>query len=156
MAAPNRHMELRPLGLDDIATVVEIEKEAYPDPWTKGMFVQEVHSDQSCFYTAYVDNELVGYGGFWLVTEEAHITSVTICREYRGQGLGRLLVETLLDTAAAHGAVRALLEVRESNQVARQLYETTGFKQVGMRRNYYTKSREHAIVMVRPLGPREA
>jgi ribosomal-protein-alanine N-acetyltransferase len=89
----------------------------------------------------------VGYGGFWLVLDEAHVTSVTIKDEWRSQGYGRVLFEHLLDTAREAGAHIATLEVRESNDVARNLYASLGFRQAGTRRGYYSKSGEDAIVM---------
>ena len=67
---------------------MEIEKEAYPEPWTAGMFREEIRSKRSFFYTAWLGDSLIGYSGFWLVLDEGHITSLTVRRDYRGYGYG--------------------------------------------------------------------
>lgn len=128
-----------------------IELEAYPDPWTRGMFVEESKGKRSHFYVMYLGSELIGYGGFWLVLDEAHITSVTVCASQRGKGLGRDLMHFLLAKAGEAGARMATLEVRASNDTARNLYLSLGFRAVGLRKQYYPKSREDAVVMLKEL-----
>lgn len=145
-----RYERLRPGYLDEILT---IENEAYPEPWTRGMFRQEIRSPQSHFFVAFLDETLVGYGGFWLVEDEAHITSITIRDGYRGQGLGRQLTMFILDYAAKVGARLATLEVRESNIPALNLYQDIGFEAVGRRKGYYNHGHEDAIVMLKQLAP---
>lgn len=132
--------------------VMAIELEAYPDPWAEGMFLDELRNARSHFYVVYRDGLLIGYGGFWLVLDEAHITSVTIGEDYRGFGYGKQLVAFLLDLARKVGARLATLEVRASNDRARGLYLNMGFRPVGVRKKYYPKSGEDAIVMLKELG----
>ncbi|MCL4692952.1 MAG: ribosomal protein S18-alanine N-acetyltransferase, partial [Candidatus Hydrogenedentes bacterium] len=120
-------------------------------PWTEGMFRDEIRNNFSRFFVAMLDKVLVGYGGFWLVVDEAHITSVTVRDIYRGRGFGRRLVEHLLQEAEDAGARIATLEVRVSNLRARNLYLQYGFRPVGLRKNYYPKSNEDAIVMLKEL-----
>jgi [ribosomal protein S18]-alanine N-acetyltransferase len=143
-----RFMEFERTHLRDVMT---IELEAYPDPWAEGMFLDELRSARSHFYVVYLDDVLIGYGGFWLVLDEAHITSVTIGEDYRGQGYGKQLVVFLLDLARKVGARLATLEVRASNTRARNLYLNTGFRPVGVRKKYYPKSGEDAVVMLKEL-----
>lgn len=131
--------------------VMEIEIEAYPDPWAEGMFLDELRSPRSHFYVVYLDDILIGYGGFWLVLDEAHVTSVTISETYRGLGYGKQLVVFLLELARKVGARLATLEVRASNDRARSLYLNMGFHPVGVRKKYYPKSGEDAIVMIKEL-----
>jgi ribosomal-protein-alanine N-acetyltransferase len=133
--------------------ILEIEVEAYPEPWTEGMFRDEIRNAYSHFFVAMLDDILVGYGGFWQVMDEAHITSVTVRDTYRGRGFGRRLVEYLLHEADVAGARIATLEVRVSNVRARNLYLQYGFRPVGLRKNYYPKSNEDAIVMLKELNP---
>lgn len=140
-----------PLAHKHLNAIMAIEEEAYPEPWTRGMFRDEIKNDRSFFYVAYLGEELVGYSGFWLVADEAHITSVTVRKEYRGHGYGRRQMEHLLAEAIRVGAKIATLEVRESNTPARTLYESMGFHEIGRRRQYYTTSREDAIVMLKNL-----
>jgi len=136
--------------LDDL---MRIELEAYPEPWTRGMFQDELRSRCSRFFVAYQDAEVIGYGGFWLILDEAHITSVTIRRSDRGKGWGRKLFVFLLEQALQEGARTATLEVRQSNEPARALYRSLGFSEVGIRKGYYPRSGEDAVVMMRELHP---
>lgn len=132
--------------------IMAIEGEAYPEPWTRGMFRDEIKNERSFFFVAFLGQELVGYSGFWLVADEAHITSVTTRSDMRGRGLGRRQLEHLLAEAIRVGAKIATLEVRESNVPARNLYDSMGFREIGRRRQYYTTSKEDAIVMLKDLG----
>ena len=139
--------------LDDI---MAIEVEAYPDPWALSMFRQEIRSPRSYFYTALLDETLVGYAGFWLVLDEAHITSVAVRQGLRRRGYGRHLVLHLLRVAAAVGARRATLEVRGSNHAAQALYEGLGFEVTGSHKGYYPKAKEDAVIMMKELGPQQS
>jgi ribosomal-protein-alanine N-acetyltransferase len=151
MAIARSAMTYEPLRDDHVAEMIPIEKDAYPEPWTERMFRDEVRNPRSHFFVAMLEGELAGYGGFWLVLDEAHITSVTIIKKLRTFGYGRALFEHLLDTAREAGARTAMLEVRESNTVARNLYASFGFQQTGTRTGYYSKSGEDAIVMTAEL-----
>ena len=146
-----RALRLEQLTLDHVPTLLEAEQEAYPDPWSERMFRQETESAISNFWVAYVEDILVGYGGFWYVVDEAHITKVTVLPAHRGRGYGRALLERLLDEARRVGARTARLEVREHNQVARRLYDSLGFEAVRLRRGYYAKTGEPAVVMTQQL-----
>jgi ribosomal-protein-alanine N-acetyltransferase len=143
-----RFVPLQEKYLNDIMAV---EVEAYPEPWTLRMFQDEIRSDRSHFYIALLEDEVAAYGGFWLVLDEAHITSVAVRDIYRGRGYGRQLVNFLLDSAIECGAVRATLEVRVSNLRARNLYVSLGFRPVGLRKGYYPKNNEDAIVMLKEI-----
>ena len=134
---------------EHIPLLLPLEHASYPDPWTQGMFRQEVKNIHSYFYVGFLDEILVGYTGFWLVAGEAHITKVTIDEKHRRHGLGCELMIFLLEKGIALGAKTFRLEVRESNDTAQRLYERLGFTQIGRREGYYTKCRETAIVMQR-------
>ena len=90
---------------------------------------------------------LAAYGGFWLMVDEAHITTIAVRRALRGQGLGELMLVGLLDWALPFGARWASLEVRVSNRIAQNLYTKYGFKQTGVRPRYYSDNHEDALVM---------
>lgn len=152
-ASPRPSLRFTGLQEEHIHEVMAIEREAYPEPWTMGMFRQDIRNDSACFYVAYLDDALVGYVGLWMVLDEAHITSVTVRQAYRRQGLGRMLVEYILSVARNLGLIHATLEVRESNVAAQRLYYSMGFQHVGRRKSYYSKTREDAIVMAKPLPP---
>ena len=144
-------LQFCPLREDLLDAIMAIEVEAYPEPWTLRMFQDEIRMGRSYFYVGLLGEEVAAYGGFWLVLDEAHITSVAVRDIYRGRGFGRKLVDYLLDTAEEAGAVRATLEVRVSNRVARNLYDNLGFRPVGIRKGYYPKNNEDAIVMLKDL-----
>jgi ribosomal-protein-alanine N-acetyltransferase len=146
-------LRFEPIAVEHLDEVLAIEVEAYPEPWTEGMFRDEIRNTHSHFYVVLLDEALVGYGGFWLVVDEAHITSVTVRDVFRGRGFGCRLVEFLLREAEDVGARVATLEVRVSNVRARNLYLQYGFRPVGLRKNYYPKSNEDAIVMLKELNP---
>ena len=147
------HLRYESLTDDLIPVLQEIEHEAYPEPWTGGMFRDEARNANSYFYVAYLGDELIGYAGFWLLVDVAHVTSVTVAKQYRGRGFGRVQMQHLIDEALAEEATTITLEVRESNISARRMYEGFGFKAIGVRKGYYTKSREDAIVMELSLAP---
>lgn len=140
-----------PLQEDHLDEILDIEHEAYPEPWTVRMFRDEMRNERSHFHVALLEDRIVGYAGFWLVLDEAHITTVAVRDAWRGRGYGRQLLNHLLATAVEAGARRATLEVRVSNLKARNLYVSVGFRPVGLRKGYYPKNNEDAIVMLAEL-----
>ena len=93
---------------------------------------------------------LLAYGGFWMIVDEAHISTLAVHPEWRGRGLGELLLVSLIEAALLRGAAEATLEVRVSNEVAQSLYRKHDFVQVGRRKGYYTDNREDALIMTTP------
>ena len=137
---------------EHLSAIMEIEREAYPEPWTTGMFREEMRSKRSYFYVAFVAGEIIGYSGIWLVLDEAHITSVTVGVNHRGLGYGREQLMHLFDIGAEKDVRAFTLEVRESNLPARNQYESEGFRAVGVRKGYYSTTQEDAIVMLREMS----
>jgi [ribosomal protein S18]-alanine N-acetyltransferase len=90
---------------------------------------------------------IVGYAGLWLMTDEAHITTIAVDPDFQGNGLGELLLVALIDRARQIGARWLTLEVRVTNEVAQRLYEKYTFKEMGIRRRYYSDNGEDALVM---------
>ena len=140
-------LEYLDLAEEHLDAILKIEREAYPEPWTIGMFREEMRSARSYFYVAFVDVELIGYSGFWLVLDEAHITSLTVAADLRELGYGREQLIRLLAIGEDKGVQAFTLEVRESNLAARRLYESAGFQSVGLRKAYYSVTQEDAVVM---------
>jgi ribosomal-protein-alanine N-acetyltransferase len=152
MSAPEQQaIRFATLQEEHLDAIMDIEVEAYPEPWTRGMFDEEYRSPRSHFYVVFLGHEMTGYGGFWLVLDEAHITSVTVAKPMRGRGYGRALTEFLLDRAVAARVRMATLEVRASNVPAQKLYLSLGFRSVGLRKGYYPKDGEDAVVMLKEL-----
>ena len=146
---PGTRLDYVSLAEEHVETIMKIEKEAYPEPWTVGMFREEMRSARSHFYVAFVNGTLVGYSGFWLVLDEAHITSLTVAVEHRGAGYGREQLIHLLGVGEEKEVRAYTLEVRESNLPARKLYESAGFRAVGLRKGYYSVTQEDAVVMLK-------
>jgi ribosomal-protein-alanine N-acetyltransferase len=94
---------------------------------------------------------VVGFAGMWLMLEDAHLVTIAVKPDYRGRGLGELLLVSMLDWACSLGAHRMTLEVRVSNHVAQDLYRKYGFTIEGVRRRYYSDNGEDALIMTTPL-----
>ena len=150
--AREQRLDYGPLRPELLEEIMVIEQEAYPEPWSRGMFLDELRSPRSYFCLVYLRDRLIGYGGFWHVLEEAHVTSVTIAKALRGHGYGRELMYHLLDTARYRDIRQVTLEVRESNRVARTLYESLGFRRAGLRKGYYSSTGEDALIMTKDFG----
>ncbi|WP_084110854.1 ribosomal protein S18-alanine N-acetyltransferase [Caldanaerobius fijiensis] len=128
--------------------VMEIEKEAFTVPWSRESFEMEITRNKCAYYiVAILDEKVVGYGGMWLVVDEAHITNIAVHRDYRGQGIGKKIIEGLIEEAKRRKLMAMTLEVRASNRVAIHLYEKYGFTPFGRRKGYYSDNNEDAIIM---------
>lgn len=136
------------MRLEHLSQVMEIEKASFPSPWSWYSFVNEVMKNSFAYYIVAVsDKNVVGYAGMWLILDEAHITSVAVHPHHRGNGIGRALMQEMVRRAAMMGINKMTLEVRPSNTAARHLYATLGFIERGVRKGYYTDTREDAIIM---------
>ena len=94
-------------------------------------------------------DRVVGFSGYWSLVDEAHITTIAVHPAVRGKGVGRALMSHMLTSAAASGMSCATLEVRSGNSPAITLYESMGFVNSGVRKNYYPDNREDAVIMWR-------
>jgi [ribosomal protein S18]-alanine N-acetyltransferase len=141
-------VSFRSMRLGDIDEVCRIEKEAFPTPWSEGAFHNELVNNHFAHYIIMeCDGDVAGYGGMWLIMEEAHVTNIAVKASYRGRKLGERLLRQLQETAQFLGAHKMTLEVRVSNLVAQRLYEKLGFRSVGVRRGYYSDNQEDALIM---------
>lgn len=136
------------MAADDLDEVIWVEQSSFRTPWTRGMFADELKNpDMAHYLTARYQDHVVGYMGFWLVQDEAHITNLAVHPAFRRRGLGERLLLALLRQAKRLGARRATLEVRASNEPAKLLYAKHGFQVIAIRRGYYTDNQEDALVM---------
>ena len=143
--------EIRSMGFEDIEAVVKIEKENFSVPWDENGFLSFMLREGTIFLTALNDNEVVGYCGLISAADEADITNVSVSQSMRKKGIGRMLLSELIKEAGESGIKKIFLEVRESNIPALSLYNGFGFKQVGMRKDYYEKPVENALLMLKEL-----
>jgi len=148
---------IRPVSSEtDIDDILRIESISFTNPWTREMYLSELeHRDVSFFYIARdAVGEAVGFCSCWLVLDEIHINNLAVLPEHRRSGVASALIEHVLKEGGARGAHRATLEVRRSNEPARKLYEKFGFTVTGVRRGYYTRPDEDALVLWRESPPR--
>lgn len=146
-------IDTRPMVLADLDQVMLIEQLIYPFPWTRGNFADSLGSGYRMPVLEW-DRAMVGYAVMMWLPDEVHLLNLSIAHNYQRRGLGRYLLEQLLEEARAGGAGGMLLEVRPSNRPAEQLYRETGFEVVGLRKRYYpswNQTREDAVVMYRTL-----
>lgn len=142
---------LRAMTLEDIPQIVKIEEETFPTPWSDYAFRCELNDNEFANYLVVVSSDapttVLGYGGMWLICDEAHITNIAISSSYRGRGLGNFLLEGLVLLAKAKNALRMTLEARVSNKIAINLYENLDFVSAGIRPGYYADNNEDALIM---------
>jgi ribosomal-protein-alanine N-acetyltransferase len=141
-------LDLRLMQAEDLEQVLQIEQRVYPFPWTLGI-LRDCLKVGYCCWVVTVDQQIVGYGVMSVVVDECHLLNICIDPGWQRLGLGRRLVERLLQLGRQHGAEAAYLEVRESNRPARRLYRQIGFVEVGQRRDYYPAigGREDALLL---------
>jgi [ribosomal protein S18]-alanine N-acetyltransferase len=144
------------MEMTHVADVLRIERDLFPAPWTEGMIVQEVEEKWlSRSFIATIGGQVVGYIIAWLLRGEMHILNLAVAATYQRRGIGRRLLDHALDLAKSEHVRLVTLEVRASNEPAKQLYARMGFVPVGVRRRYYHDNSEDAIVMTRRFeGPR--
>jgi ribosomal-protein-alanine N-acetyltransferase len=151
---PVRIEEMR---LPDVDQVLQTERKAYTTPWSRRAFVSELTENAYAHYlVAKVGQRVIGYIGMWFIIDEGHITNVAVHPDFRGRGVGRMLMQAAMDLAKLSGGMRVTLEVRVSNAVAQHLYESLAFRRVGVRRGYYTDNGEDAYIMVWGALPGES
>jgi len=146
------HYIVRRMTLEDLPEVMEIENASFKRPWPLSAYHYELTRNDCGYYLVVRlkkkegEGPLLAYGGFWLVVDEAHICTLAVKPEWRGKGLGELILYSLLELALRLGAKIASLEVRVSNKVAQNLYRKYGFEEVGKRKGYYSDG-EDALIM---------
>ncbi len=136
---------IRPMVAADIAAALEIERETYPQPWTEGVFSDELGRDDRIYLAAEEGGRLVGYAGLMVIGDEAHVTTLTVAPWARGARIGTRLMLALARRAREAGAHALTLEVRVSNVAAQALYRRFGMAPVGVRKRYYRD--EDALIM---------
>lgn len=143
---------LRPMREIDIETIIEIEHSAYDFPWTAGIFHDCLRVGYSCWILTQ-HNPVDSYGIMTIGAGECHILNVCVRPVLQNAGLGRFMMEHLLELAGEYKADTAFLEVRPTNRSAIHLYESMGFNQVGVRRDYYPaeQGREDALILAKTL-----
>ena len=172
------HTSIRPMTADDIAQVVEIERDSFPSMWPQTAYRRELQNKLARYIvitepeemaddtpepsgvwgtlrrivgtTSTPHEELLGFIGVWMMAGEAHIVTVAVRESRRRLGIGERLLIATIELAREAGQDVVTLEVRKSNEGAQQLYEKYGFQRVGLRVRYYTDNNEDAVLMTTP------
>jgi [ribosomal protein S18]-alanine N-acetyltransferase len=144
------------ISVDEIESILMLDRLCFGGLWSIDSYRRELTNDNSHFMGIFgakvlepATNGMIGFGCFWAILDEAHITLLGIHPHYQRQGLGKLLLTGLLDKARSIDMARSTLEVRASNQGAIDLYEKYGFQTVGRRKKYYQDNNEDGVIMWR-------
>ncbi len=153
MLTPPTPFYLRPLTMNDIAGVLAIDKRSFPTAAKEALYEYELTQNRLSHYQGLLRSEpaskeaLLGYAGYWVLSDEIHVSTIAVDPAFRRQGLGQLLLLNILFRSYVHEARLVTLEVREENQAARALYEKYRFSEVGLRHGYYRDTGENAVLM---------
>jgi ribosomal-protein-alanine N-acetyltransferase len=131
----------------DLDDVLVVEHLSFTLPWSKRMFEDELSNPQAHYLVLELGEHVIGYGGFWKILDEGHITNIAVHRDFRGKSYGKKLLKALLEHARNLGIHALTLEVRVSNAAAIALYEGFGFEKAGVRKRYYADNQEDALIM---------
>lgn len=140
------------MSMEDLDGVYQIDKEAFPIPWQRSSFEEELKNVLATYLVAKMDEKIVGYLGMWFIMDECHITNIAVSTSYRRMGIAKKLINEMLKLCKTHATSYILLEVRANNIPAQKLYESFGFKIDGIRKNYYKNpngTREDAVLMTK-------
>ena len=144
-------LEIKPLKKEYIKEVLVIEEESFNNPWSKAAFAKELKNKYGYYIVGLIGGKVVSYLGAWLFLNKAHITNLAISSNYRREGLATKLLTQLFKKLSQEGIVIVTLEVRISNQAAKNLYRSLGFVKIGIKKEYYSDNNEDAIVMWKRL-----
>ncbi|MDY3031723.1 MAG: ribosomal protein S18-alanine N-acetyltransferase [Clostridia bacterium] len=144
-------MKIHRMTAKDIDSVAAVDRQCFSIPWSRQSFAEEMENEIAVYFTASEDGQIIGYCGFWIVADEGDITNIAVLPQYRRRGVGSRLLETMIAEAQSLSLELLTLEVRRSNEPAKQLYSSYGFKQIGERRRYYSDNNEDALIMMKTL-----
>lgn len=141
-------IKVSPFDEFDIDQAVELEKECFSSPWSKKSFEDAINEGLFYFVSAKNENnDFLGYAGMYSAADEGYICNIAVCEKYRSMGIGKALLKNLLEYSGKLNLSFLSLEVRRSNWDAIKFYEKLGFKDLGIRKNFYDFPKEDAIIM---------
>ena len=136
----------------DLDQVMAIERASVPFPWSTRFFLEELRVECARSLVVEIGTRVVGYVLFWLLPDEIDVHNVAVHSEFRRRGIGRVLLEQVVEQGRERQLSKVTLEVRESNIPAQMLYRSMGFTHAGVRKGYYADNGEDALIMALPLG----
>lgn len=145
-------MLIRKMIEADTQQVCAIELETFSDPWSEEDFKNSMNEPNNVYLVAEMDGLIAGYCGYWGIAGEGYIYNVAVKKEYRRHGIGYQMLKKMLMESVDRGVASFTLEVRRSNEAAIHLYESLGFESAGIRKDFYSKPKEDAVIMwLKPL-----
>ena len=142
------------MTLAHLDAVHTIEERSFSAPWSKASIRQDLtKNNQSHYYVAICEEKVIGYAGMWHIINEGHINNIAVDEPYRRKGVGAMLMDRIIQTAYLLDMIALTLEVRMGNDAAMGLYNKYGFKVQGIRKNYYSETKEDAVIMWKTLLP---
>lgn len=144
--------EVREMSMEDGAAVAEMEHQLFADAWSEKSVLETLGQENTICLTALKAGRTAGYLLAYTAADEAEIARIAVTEELQRQGVARALLQRLENVCKEKGLTRILLDVRESNEAARALYESAGFREDGIRQRFYEDPQEDAILMSRKIG----
>ncbi len=145
---------IREVKEEDLNDLLKLELEAFKRPYSLSLIKREVSLPFSIFLVAEGEDGVLGYASGWLVGQTAELNRIAVKKERRGEGIGKELLKAFIKKCVDKGIKEVFLEVEENNETARKLYSSFGFKEIGVRKNYYGE--RDAIVYKITLGGENA
>ena len=136
------------MTVDDLQAVLEIERSSFTTPWSETSFFNEIKNPRSIAKVVRLGGRIAGYLCASRIIDEGHILTFAVHPEFRNRGIATALIRDILEQLEGEGCRFVFLEVRASNSDARKMYEKFGFRELGVRKNYYVTPVEDGVVMV--------
>lgn len=136
----------------DLEAIASLESAVFSDAWTVKSIRDTYNQPQTFIVTAELDGKVAGYCIVYFVLDEGEIARVAVNHSYRRQGVGRSILKQVEKICEEKNIIRLMLDVRESNESARKFYQSFGFKEDGIRKNFYEMPKENAVLMSKNIG----
>ena len=143
----NHDYIIRPMEVSDTEQVEMIEKQIFSIPWSQKSFEDACQSNDNIYLVCEMNGQIAGYCGLWTVLGEGNITNMAVSGGFRRLGIAETLMKEMEKRGMSKNVVTYFLEVRKSNKAAVNLYKKMGYVQIGVRKNFYEKPVEDALVM---------
>ena len=143
----NHDYIIRPMEVSDTEQVEMIEKQIFSIPWSQKSFEDACQSNDNIYLVCEMNGQIAGYCGLWTVLGEGNITNMAVSGGFRRLGIAETLMKEMEKRGMSKNVVTYFLEVRKSNKAAVNLYKKMGYVQIGVRKNFYEKPIEDALIM---------
>ena len=143
-------LRVEKMTMDDFEKIKDSLETEFDDFWNSNILKSELENENSRYFVAVENGKILGFAGFIIMPDDIEITNIVTRKLNRGHGIGKMLLETIMDEAKAYGKNAISLEVNAKNIIALNLYDSFGFEKVGLRTNYY-KGTDDAIIMTKQL-----